>query len=89
MKPGPVTMGHFLNRGETYQMLISRGESIDFPVLPCDELHAMVQVAKPVRDYLEELIDTGSAHHVIVVHGDCVAELKRTAQLMRIQTVEL
>lgn len=89
MKPGPVTMGHFLNRGETYQMLISRGESIAFPALPCDELHAMIQVEKPVRDYLEELIDTGSAHHVIAVHGDCASELKRAAQLMRIQTVEL
>ena len=89
LKPGTVTMGHFLNRGDSYQMLVSRGESIEFPTLPCDELHAMIRVGKEVRKYLRELINTGTAHHIIVVHGDCAEELKTTAQLMRIQTVEL
>ena len=89
LKPGTVTMGHFLNRSDSYQMLVSRGESIEFPTLPCDELHAMIRVGKEVREYLRELINTGTAHHIIVVHGDCAEELKTTAQLMRIQTVEL
>lgn len=27
LKPGTVTMGHFLNRGDSYQMLVSRGKA--------------------------------------------------------------
>lgn len=49
----------------------------------------MIRVGKEVREYLRELINTGTAHHIIVVHGDCAEKLKTAAQLMRIQTVEL
>ena len=89
MKPGTVTFGHVLNCGETYRMLISKGESFEFPTLPCNELHAMVRVEKPVKQYLEELISVGVAHHAIAVHGDCTAALERTAELMRIEVVKL
>lgn len=87
MKPGPVTLGHFLGAGDGYQMLLSRGECLDFPALPCDELHAMVRVQSPVRDYLRAVIDTGAAHHVILAHGDALAALRRTAELMRVKCV--
>lgn len=89
MKPGVVTFGHVLNCGESYRMLICRGESIDFPALPCNELHAMVKVDKPVKEFLRELIRTGVAHHAVAVHGDCVEELRRSAELMRIESVEI
>ena len=89
LKPGEVTFGHLLNCGETYRMLISHGESIDFPALPCNELHAMIRVGKPVRTYLKELISLGVAHHAIVVHGNCVRELKLAADQMRIEAVEI
>lgn len=89
MKPGTVTFGHVLNCGETYRMLVCRGESIDFPTLPCNELHAMVKVEKPVKKFLEELISAGVAHHAIAVHGDCAERLKRTAAMMRIEVIEI
>ncbi len=89
MKPGPVTFGHVLNCGENYRMLISRGEAIDFPTLPCNELHAMIRTEKPVRTYLRELIEAGVAHHAIAVHGDCAAELERTAEIMRLEVVKI
>lgn len=89
MKPGEVTFGHVLNCGETYRMLISKGESISYPTLPCNELHAMVRVEKPVREYLAELIATGVAHHAIAVHGDCAEKLAKTAEHMRIEVVRI
>ena len=70
-------------------MLVSKGESIPYPTLPCKELHAMEKVAKPVKEYLRELINTGVAHHAIAVHGDCVTQLKKSAANMRIEVVEL
>ena len=89
MKPGEVTFGHVLNCGETYRMLISHGEAFDFPTLPCNELHAMVRIEKPVRDFTRELISAGVAHHAIVVHGNCMQELRNAAEQMRIEVLEL
>ena len=89
MKPGKVTFGHVLGCGESYRMLISTGESIPFPALPCNELHAMIRVEKPVTQYLEELICAGVAHHAIAVHGDCAAKLEKAAEMMRIEVLKI
>jgi len=85
MKPGPVTMGHFLNVGESWRMLISEGESIEFPCLPCDEIHAMVKVESPVEDYIRQVLKKGTAHHLIVVHGHISGELEKVADMMQIE----
>ncbi len=85
MKPGPVTMGHFLNVGESWQMLISEGESIDFPCLPCDEIHAMIRVDAPIEEYVKKVLEKGVAHHLIVAHGSVAEELKKVARFMRIE----
>ncbi|KKR04397.1 MAG: L-arabinose isomerase [Candidatus Uhrbacteria bacterium GW2011_GWF2_39_13] len=67
MKPGPVTMGHFLHTANGWRMFISEGEAIEFPCLPCDEIHAMIKVETPVESYIRNVLETGTAHHVIVV----------------------
>jgi L-arabinose isomerase len=85
MKPGPVTMGHFLNVGESWRMLISEGESIEFPCLPCNEIHAMVKVESPVEDYIRQVLKKGAAHHLIVVHGHIAGELEKVADMMQIE----
>lgn len=87
MKPGAVTLGHFLNTGDSWRMLISEGESIEFPRLPCDEIHAMIRVASPVEEYIREVLKNGAAHHLIAVHGSIADELSRTAELMNIKQV--
>lgn len=87
MKPGQVTLGHFLNTGDSWQMLVSEGESIAFPCLPCDEIHAMIRVKSPVEDYIKEVLEHGAAHHLIAVHGSVVEELSKTAELMNIRKV--
>lgn len=89
VKPGEVTMGHFLNTGDSYLMLISHGESIDFPTLPCDEIHAMVRVKTPVKQYLKNLLDIGTAHHIVLAHGNAVESLRKSAELMRIKSIIL
>lgn len=86
MKAGPVTMGHMLNTGDSWRMFISEGEAIDFPCLPCDEIHAMVKVESPVVDYIKSVLKRGVAHHLIVVHGRVSGELVKAAELMRIES---
>ncbi len=85
MKPGPVTMGHFLNTGDSWQMFISEGEAIDFPCLPCDEIHAMIRVETPVEEYVKRVLEKGVAHHLVVAHGSVTDELKKVAKFMRIE----
>ena len=86
LKPGTVTMGHFLNAGDSWRLLVSRGESLGFPRLNCSELHAMVKVQSPVREYLTRVLEKGAAHHLIVAHGDVVEELLHAARRMRIES---
>jgi L-arabinose isomerase len=82
LRPGPVTMGHFLLTPQGWQMLISRGQSLEHACLACDEIHALVQVETPVREYLVTILAAGVTHHVIVAHGDAFAELQMVADAM-------
>jgi L-arabinose isomerase len=78
-------LGHFLNTGDSWQMLISEGEAIDFPCLPCDEIHAMIKVEAPVEEYVKKVLEKGVAHHLIVAHGSVTEELKKVAKFMKIE----
>ncbi len=75
VEPGPVTMAHLLDTAQGWQMLISGGESLEYPCLPCGEIHALVQIAKPVKEYLTEVHRRGTTHHLILVHGDIREDL--------------
>jgi L-arabinose isomerase len=85
LRPGVVTMGHFLATPDGWRMLISSGESLSQPCLPCDEIHGLVRVDRPVREYLQTLLEHGIAHHVIVAHDDVVEELEMVADAMGVQ----
>lgn len=87
MKPGPVTMGHFLHAENGWRMLVSEGESLDFPCLPCDEIHAMVRVESPVKEYVRDVLNHGVAHHLIVTPGHFGAALEKTTELMGVETI--
>ncbi len=87
--PGRVTLGHFINTAAGWQMLISEGEALDFPCLPCNEIHAMVKVKSPVKDYLKKLLELGVTHHVVMVHGCIVRELAAVADNMGIGKIIL
>jgi L-arabinose isomerase len=89
MAPGPVTMGHLLNGKDGWQMIISRGESLPYPTLPCNEIHALVQIERPVKQFLVELQEYGVAHHCIVVHGDVQKEMQMLAKVWGIRSLTL
>jgi L-arabinose isomerase len=86
LKPGRVTMGHLLETANGWQMFISGGDSLDYPCLPCKEIHALVRVERPVKEYLVEVQRRGVPHHVIVAHGEARNELETLASVMGIQS---
>lgn len=89
LKPGVATIAHIMEGPEGYRILVSKGESIDFPRLAFDELHAVIKVDKPVNEYLEQVFDFGVSHHCIVTLGDAVEELKRVAKILNMKVFEV
>ena len=89
LKPGAVTLAHIMEGPEGYRLLVSKGESIDFPQLAFDELHALIKVDKPVNEYLEEVFGFGVSHHCIVTLGDVSEELKRVGIALGMRVFEV
>ena len=88
-RPGPATIGHFIDDQDGYRMLISKGEILDLPPLPINESSFRMRMGKPIKSYLEELLSHGFAHHTIVGYGDLTEELSFIADLMGIRKVFL
>ncbi len=84
-KPGPVTLGHFINDANGWRMLIARGEAMSLDTIPCREITAMVKMDKPVKELLEKIIKKGVAHHVVMTYGDLTKELNYIADIMNIE----
>ncbi|MDO8587923.1 MAG: hypothetical protein Q7T82_12915 [Armatimonadota bacterium] len=89
LAPGAVTIAHLLNGKDGWQMIIGGGESLPYPTLPCNEIHALVQIERPVKEFLVELQRYGVAHHCIVVHGDIRRELQALARIWGIRSLTL
>ena len=89
LAPGPVTFGHLLNSKDGWQMIIGGGESLPYPTLPCNEIHCLVQIERPVKEFLVELQRWGVSHHCIVVHGDIRRELQALARAWGIRALTL
>jgi L-arabinose isomerase len=87
--PGPCTMAHFVEHADGRRMFVSSGEILDLEPLPINDVHAMVRVERPIREYAEALVRAGVPHHSITVRGDVRHELEQLAQLLGIATIVL
>jgi len=85
LKPGRVTMGGLLETPLGWRMVISSGECLDYPCLPCREIHALVRVDRPVKQYVADIQRRGVSHHVFVAYGDVRAELELLASTLGIR----
>jgi len=82
VKPGICTVGSFLERGTNYSVLISKVESIGYPALKYNEIHALVKVNPPVKEYLERIFQFGVTQHCIMCHSDISTELEIVSDLL-------
>ncbi len=87
VKPGACTISSLLETGSNYSMLISPVESIDHEVLHHDELHAIVRVRPPVKEYLERLFQFGVTQHCILCYTDVSEMLKIVADQLGLETL--
>lgn len=85
LKPGVSTIAHVIETANGYKMIVSPVESLDFPTLAYDELHAMVQMKTPIKEYLEKIFESGVTHHCIVGLSDMSQELLAVAEMLRLE----
>lgn len=86
VKPSEATVAHIMESPEGYRMLVSEGETIPFPHLDYDEMHALFKVQTPVCEYLEKVFDYGVSHHCILSLGKIGEELRLAAKYLGIQS---
>jgi L-arabinose isomerase len=89
LKPGPCTLAHLIEDAEGWRMFISKGEILDMPPLPINEVHAVVRVERPIKEYSELIVKAGVPHHAITVRGDISRELEQLADLMEMKVMIL
>jgi len=70
-------------------MLISGGESLDVPVRPYWGQQFMVEVNRPVQEYMEALCREGVTHRAILAYGNLSTRLHQAAELPGIRKVDL
>lgn len=85
LKPGDATVAHIIETVNGYKMIVSPCKSVDFPTLPYDELHALVQFKTPIKDYLEKVFESGVTHHCIVGVTDMSRELCAVAEQLGVE----
>ena len=86
VKPGDVTVAHVIETPDGYKMIVSPAKSVDLAPLPYSELHAMVQVKTPIKEYLEAVLDSGVTHHCIVGISNMAEELMEVARQLNLKT---
>jgi len=85
--PGPATFGHFIRDADGWRILISGGQIMDVPPMPIHDSSLVVEVAKPIKEYVEILAKQGFPHHCIAVRGDVRKQLGQLADLMAMEKV--
>ena len=85
LKPGPSTIAHVIETMHGYKMIVSPVESLDFPTLAYDELHAVAKVKTPVKEYMEKVFESGVTHHSIIGPTDMSEELMAVADLLGLE----
>ena len=88
-RPGACTMAHFVEQADGWQMLVVGGEILDLDPLPINDVHAVVRVERPIKEFTELLVEAGVPHHAITVRGDVRQELAQLADLFGMPVVSM
>ncbi len=89
VKSSAVTLSHILEGQDGYRMIISEAETIDFPAMNYDEIYALVRTRKPVREYLEDVLNYGVSHHCILGIGHMGKQLEIVCDLLGIEKFKI
>jgi L-fucose isomerase-like protein len=88
LKPGPVTIARLNRHNSDLRLVLGRGEMLDAPA-PFSGTSGLLRLETPTKQFFDMLMQQGLEHHVSLVYGDYLAELKAFARLMSLPVLIL
>jgi L-arabinose isomerase len=86
MPAGQVTLlGICPVRGGNWRMIVTTGDVTDRPYVPLGAPNFFLKVHKPIKQFLDDFVVLGAAHHLSMAYGDWTEQLKALAKLLRIE----
>ena len=84
-EPGPVTLINLFRGPRGYEMRYATGQSVDTAPRPVHFEHTIFQPDTPLRDYFHRMKEVGVCHHFGLVHGSVDAELRKLAEMLKME----
>jgi len=81
LKPGKVTIARLNRHAGDLRLVLGRGDMLEAPA-PFSGTSGLLRLETPTRKFFEELMQQGLEHHISLVYGDYLTELKAFARLV-------
>ncbi len=88
LKPGVVTLARLNRHQGQLRLVLGRGEMLDAPA-PFSGTSGRLRLETPARRFFDTLMREGLEHHISLVYGDYLAELRAFARLVSLPVLEL
>lgn len=87
---GPVTLLSVCQngKGEVF-FLVAEGESVDGPTLQIGNTNSRYKFSIPIRDFIDQWSMAGPSHHCAIGTGHQASLLKKVAELLKIECVQI
>lgn len=88
LKPGVVTLARLNRHDGQLRLVLGRGEMLDAPA-PFSGTSGRLRLETPARRFFDTLMREGLEHHISLVYGDYLDELRAFARLVSLPVLEL
>ncbi len=88
LKPGRITMARFSKGHDRAAMVIGGGEMVRAP-LAFSGTSGVARLDSPIGEVLDNLMNAGLEHHTAIVYGEHRPALRKLADLLNIEVIEL
>ncbi len=88
LKPGRITMARFSKGHDRAAMVLGGGEMVRAP-LAFSGTSGVARLDSPIGEVLDNLMKAGLEHHTAIVYGEHRPALRKLADLLNIEIIEL
>ncbi len=86
-KKGYVTLASLINDYRGWKLFISQGDCIELEQRPCFAPQFYFKPKMNVKEFIQDILEEGVAHHVILSYSDCRNQLELLADYLGIRKV--
>lgn len=90
LRPGPVTILSLTKRENgKYVFIATEAEAQEGPRLQNGNVNTRISFGRPIEDFVEQWTIQGPTHHAAIGCGRCIGTLRKAANVMGIEFVEI